>query len=589
MAEKIVTSEDLGLPAVLLRFDGDNVQIVRWIKHKPVCISCITCWAISGRNAPELRARDAQFGLTSRSTSWLTDFVLDILSLLISFLSAGVDEQPFGFDVYLPVVRIRRFRVAPRQDCLLCSDLYEDDPSHAAIRLMARRKQAHLEYRNLDPTRIEVSANTLTASVSGVLGGAPVVDRLNNYCAHVSGSFREPTEYSKSMSWFGKGTTYHRSLGLGLFEALERHAGMKMRAKRCAVFDSYERLKNQALDPRDCGLYESNTYDVTNKLEPFSNEMKLRWVWGYSLTEGRPILVPLQLVYYRDRVKNEPRFVRENSNGCALGASIEEAIFFALLELIERDAFLLHWYNRLSPPLIVCDTVKDATAQCLLQRFRRNGMDIFLLDTRLDIAVPTVAAAALRRDKDLGTFAIALGSSFDPKQAVTSALMELASGHGSFQRRTQFAKERLHRALRDFKLVKGIEDHAALYGLPDALPLARFLIQSKVRVKFHEAYAGWFEALPQTLDLCDDLERIVRLLSDVGLKQIIVIDLTTPEQQELGVRTVRVLVPGITPMDFGYGYCRATTLKRWRSVSEQSGFGRGTLRRRLNSVPHPFS
>ena len=36
----------------------------------------------------------------------------------------------------------------------------------------------------------------------------------------------------------------------------------------------------------------------------------------------------------------------------ACGATLEEAILSGLLELVERDAFLIAWYNRLSLPLV---------------------------------------------------------------------------------------------------------------------------------------------------------------------------------------------------------------------------------------------
>ena len=39
--------------------------------------------------------------------------------------------------------------------------------------------------------------------------------------------------------------------------------------------------------------------------------------------------------------------VYETSNGCALGGCFEEATAHGLLEVAERDAFLITWYGRM--------------------------------------------------------------------------------------------------------------------------------------------------------------------------------------------------------------------------------------------------
>ncbi|MET5116207.1 YcaO-like family protein, partial [Burkholderia pseudomallei] len=41
-----------------------------------------------------------------------------------------------------------------------------------------------------------------------------------------------------------------------------------------------------------------------------------------------------------------------NQNGCAAGACIEEAFLQGLLELVERDAVAIWWYNMLLRPAV---------------------------------------------------------------------------------------------------------------------------------------------------------------------------------------------------------------------------------------------
>lgn len=60
---------------------------------------------------------------------------------------------------------------------------------------------------------------------------------------------------------------------------------------------------------------------------------------GLFILQKRPILIPESLAYYS--LGREDSFVYETSNGCALGGSLEEAIFHAILEAAERDSFCL--------------------------------------------------------------------------------------------------------------------------------------------------------------------------------------------------------------------------------------------------------
>jgi ribosomal protein S12 methylthiotransferase accessory factor len=576
--------------ALVVRVDGDNLQIARWTSiDRQVCPECLDLRAMSLRHPRELSAHVRGLVVMSNCGPWLTEFAHEVVSSLASSLEANAPDPGYGFAVHLPTLRVRRFRVEPHSGCSLCANPIEDSALAAEVRLRSRPKRRPGAYRCLDANEVQIPVATCLDPICGIFGSGVLENRQHDFCAQVTGSLREPSEHPSQMYWSGRTTTYRRSRMVGLLEGFERHAGSQMRAKRCKVFDCYNNLKDQALDPRQCGLYEQDFYQARQNLERFSDEKKLRWVWGFSLTEHRPLLIPFQLVYYGRQIDNEPRFVFESSNGCAGGTSIEEAIFFALLELIERDAFLLHWYSRLSPPQIDLKTLKNPEARFMVERLRRQNLDVFLLDTRLDIPVPTITAVAVRRDGELGAFALASACSFDPDQAMASALAEVASRQVDFRRRTESSKARLHSLLRDFSGVFTMEDHAALYGLPEAAIHARFLVDNAARKSAGEGYSDWLELTPRNDDLVGDLEHCVRLLASAGMNQVIVVDQTTPEQRRLGLHTARALVPGMIPMDFGYGSSRAAGLKRLYSVPIGLGLRDQMTALQLNRVPHPFA
>jgi ribosomal protein S12 methylthiotransferase accessory factor len=367
-------------------------------------------------------------------------------------------------------------------------------------------------------------------------------------------------------------------------------AGLKMSGKRCTVFESYRNLGTEAVDPRQCGIYEPFVYETERNLESFSEDMKLRWVWGYSLTEHRPILVPLQFVYYGDPSADEPKLIHNNSTGSATGSCLEEAAFFALLEGIERDAFVLHWYRKLSPPQIDITSVRNPETRMSIDRLCRMNLDVYLLDVRSDIPIPSVVAVIARQDDEMGAFAIGSASNFDPEQAIASALSEVAGRQYGFRARTRFSEQKIRASLSNFRAIRTMADHAALYGLPESVKYAHFLIESSIARSVGQTYENWHLNLPNTADLLGDIEYCLTLLAGAGLRQVIVIDQTSAEQLRLGLRTVRVIVPGMLPLDFGYGHCRAASLPRLYSAPAQLGLGQnGAGSGDIYRVPHPFA
>ncbi|WP_031033964.1 YcaO-like family protein, partial [Streptomyces sp. NRRL WC-3725] len=114
---------------------------------------------------------------------------------------------------------------------------------------------------------------------------------------------------------------------LAYLEGLERYAGTHRRRGTSPVVDSYANLSGQALNPADCGFYAPETYASDPLVSPFDPDRAIPWVWGHSLRDDRPVLVPARLAHYSAGVDAD-NFVFECSNGCATGGSLEEAILF---------------------------------------------------------------------------------------------------------------------------------------------------------------------------------------------------------------------------------------------------------------------
>ena len=141
---------------------------------------------------------------------------------------------------------------------------------------------------------------------------------------------------------------------------------------------------------------------------------------AWSLTENRWRWLPRDYCYANTP---EPRCGRFNPNGHAAGGCLEEAVLQGLLELVERDAVAIWWYNRLRRPGLAPEAIGDPYLNTLAEGLAAQGWSSWLLDLTTDLAVPCFAALA-RATSD-GRWAIGFGCHFEVGIAAERAMTEL--------------------------------------------------------------------------------------------------------------------------------------------------------------------
>ncbi|MBS2967885.1 TOMM precursor leader peptide-binding protein [Metabacillus sp. KIGAM252] len=385
----------------------------------------------------------------------------------------------------------------------------------------------------------------------------------------------------------GRTLSYKASEMTAILEGLERYCGYTARGKNTVIRERYRNLAGQAINPLTVGVHAPEKYAETGfPFQPFHPDRKLNWVWGYSFLEERPVLVPELLAYYSMGCGHKGGFVYETSNGCAVGGSLEEAIFHGIMEVAERDSFLITWYARLPLRRIDPRSSGDTELNLMLDRMETlNGYDLHLFQSTMEHGIPSIWAIVKNR-KDSGmNLMCAAGAHLDPVRAVKSAVFELAGMMGALGERLDDKRERYKRMLEDGSLVRQMEDHGMLYGLPEAEERLNFLLQDqRPLLTFEEA----FEHAPIRADIKDDLEDVILRFKKRNM-DVIVVDQTAPELKKNGLHCVKVLIPGMLPMTFGHHLTRLTGLERVLKVPAELGYRNGQLSLdELNPYPHPF-
>jgi ribosomal protein S12 methylthiotransferase accessory factor len=383
----------------------------------------------------------------------------------------------------------------------------------------------------------------------------------------------------------GRTHSYKNSELAAIMEGLERYCGMSPRGKRTVIRDCYRNLEDQALNPVTVGLYSEEQYKQPGfPFRPFDPDQTIDWVWGYSFLRETPILVPQMLAYYSSSCGNG--FVYETSNGCALGGSLEEAIFYGIMEVVERDSFLMTWYAQLPLPRLDLFSAKDQELELMIHRLQTvAGFDLNVYNATMDNGIPSIWAIAKNRKPKGINLICAAGAHPDPVRAVKGAIHELSGMMLTLDAKFEANRGKYVRMLDDPLQVKEMEDHSMLYGLPLAQGRLQFLLEENRPLRTFEEE---FERKTNHSDLTDDLRDVLHVFRRLNL-DVIAVDQTTPELRRNGLHCVKVLIPGMLPMTFGYHLTRVTGLERVLQVPVELGYAKQPLHvNQLNSHPHPF-
>lgn len=351
--------------------------------------------------------------------------------------------------------------------------------------------------------------------------------------------------------------------GIAILEAVERFSCFRPRGDTSRVIARFVDVQHIAIDPRSFILPDPAQHvEPDFQLSVFDPLTPYEWGWAYSVRRRAPALIPLQLAYYdlpRSELAAERQFVYETSNGCALGSSLEEAALFGLFEVLERDAYLTTWYGRYVPDRIDPRSVDDLYSRAMIVRMEEAGFELSILEIGVGLPVASVAVLAIDPRPDAPVASIlSTGAHFSPTQALRGALVEVCSRvkHRSAE---MIAESRARGAamLRDGSRVMTMEDHATLYGLPASLPRLAFLTMGDVWRDLPDTAPALARGDGGRARLTKRLLELSEAVCTVA-EDVLIVDTTNRLTSSLGLRSVKVLAPGLLPVTFGHRYRRVS-------------------------------
>jgi bacteriocin biosynthesis cyclodehydratase domain-containing protein len=335
--------------------------------------------------------------------------------------------------------------VAARPQCPTCGRKKLRDPRRAPapIELGSGAKLVMTSggYRTVSSRATVARFRKHVSPLTGVVARLERIEadlpmNTNFYAAHnFSAPARDVNELRAGLTGgsFGKGSTAEQAEASALMEAIERYSGIFQGDEIRVTRRFTDFAPGDAIPPNDVLLYSDaqsrpdetladDSGESQSAPAPFDPSARIEWSPVWSLRDQRFKYIPTSLLFF---FYSGPAAFRADSNGCAAGNTIEEAIVQGFLELVERDAYAIWWYNRLRRAEVDLDHFNDSYVRDLQTQLAETGRKLWVLDVTSDLGIPTYVAILHWMQNGQENIEFGSGAHFDPRIAMLRTLTEL--------------------------------------------------------------------------------------------------------------------------------------------------------------------
>jgi thiazole/oxazole-forming peptide maturase SagD family component len=312
---------------------------------------------------------------------------------------------------------------------------------------------------------------------------------------------------------------------------------------------------------------------------PIESEQVLAWVRTKSLIDGARVWAPAQMVlvgYAAKTELGEKRIAPAVTTGTAAHTDVEIALRSALLEAIQLDSSIGHWYSSWQAYRIENDSRTDVISRLIDKYCSHLGPEIeFFWIPNVDLPGFTIACLVRERGNCFPKISIGLGSELRLCAAMYKALLESVGVSG-------LSKVTLVEGCIDVENDRwkqpgvaedkmfDLDANVLYFGFPEKAAI--------VERKFGNCASVQAQDIPpdvQSLSTRDEIRLLISAFRDTR-KELLYLDLTTCDVRDLGFAVVRVWSPDTLSLSLP----SAPPLKHPRLKAYGGAFPSG---------PHPYA
>jgi ribosomal protein S12 methylthiotransferase accessory factor len=370
----------------------------------------------------------------------------------------------------------------------------------------------------------------------------------------------------------GAGRTRAEAAASAVGEAVERYSATYVPYEELLVATA--RDLPGAVDPARFALFSDRQLAAPGfRFRRFTDDTVIAWVEGRELPTGQPVYLPAELVFLGPAaIPGERPVAYATSSGLACGESVEDTLLRGLCEVLERDAFMIVWANRLSLPvldeslfdpwdssLLACAGLRHAAVD--LSAFHRFPVVLGIVRAPAPFpgAVGVGAAAAPTVER---AWWKALSEAYACRAA--GSKLELLDGRAAPESPVATFEDHIRRyAAHEFAPATAFLDASAVVSAADSVPALE-----------GDGAAEWIGAL-------------CRRVGEAG-STAYAVDVTAPDVSSLGLTVTRVIAPELCRLDVPHD-ARFLGGRRLYETAALLGLRPEVLAEpEVNPDPHPF-
>lgn len=362
-----------------------------------------------------------------------------------------------------------------------------------------------------------------------------------------------------------------------IMEAFERECLLGAHVpRRTATLHSLRASGTAHLAPAELACFLDHQFDDPScrlSRTPDDHD-EIDWLSGFSLVSGADLAIPAHYcIFDCAPLSDKQHWYTPNSNGAGAGTTPFAACLSGLLELLERDAFMLMWHHKLSMPHLTIDP-HSMLGHRVSRYLTRRGVEYRLVDLSEVHQVPVVVAITWSELRDRRAYTVGAAAAASRLSAAEKALTEAAGGNCCA--RDWIDGDEVP-SLKPPDVVD-FDDHVKYYLDPTHHAALDLLLAERPATTIGPESEPELSGEPQSV-----LRRLTHRLQSAAGVESYAVDLTPPGAAQFGLFVYKVVSPHLLPLDFGHsirhmGHPRVRTDPGGKPIKHDE----------LNPEPHPF-
>lgn len=320
----------------------------------------------------------------------------------------------------------------------------------------------------------------------------------------------------------GKGLDMIQAQCSAIAESIERYSA-NMFGNEYIIQESYSGMKQRYDNVLDPKLFEIDP----NYPYVYSENKVIEWVETRRLKDNQSFWIPANAVFFQYiPMRKEMQFLPQSTTGLSTGLTIEDAVLQGLMEVIERDAYIIYYRNQLMCDSIVLDNFKNTHLKMLLMNLETHNIKVHLKYLRNETSVHVIHCVTEDLNKEFPIFTHGAGASTDPEIAIIRAITEAIQ--------MRISQIEVNNNIEQFQ---GDESYVPYitWGNGEKEKIGCFLQhEGDPMIKLSQLEESQFNSLKE------EILYIVRELSDIGY-DVYTCNLS---REDCSAKVVRVIVPG---------------------------------------------